>query len=130
MRRSSGTPHFAHRGELGPLHRLWRVNAQEPPGAASNDPHPLPVGIDRWRSLELRHLLALSAIAREGTFSGAAEALGYSQSALSQQIATLERISRTRLLDRAPGRSPCCLTGAGRLMLRHADALIARVSMA
>lgn len=99
-------------------------------GASADGPRALPPGMDRWISLELRHLLALSAIARAGTFSGAAEALGYSQSALSQQIAALEQIGRTRLLDRAPGRSPRGLTEAGRLMLRHADAVIARVMMA
>jgi DNA-binding MarR family transcriptional regulator len=70
------------------------VSAPRTNGAASLK------GIDRWASLELRHLFALSALAREGTFAQAAQALGYSQSALSQQIATLEKITRTRARDR------------------------------
>ena len=40
--------------------------------------------------IELRHLAALRAVAEEGSFIGAADALGYSQAAISQQIAALE----------------------------------------
>ena len=53
---------------------------------------------DRWLGLDLRHLIALKAIADEGSFGKAAERLGYTQSAISQQIAALERIVGLRLI--------------------------------
>src|SRR5919201_2896156 len=81
---------------------------------------------DRFLSLELRHLAALKAIPEEGTFAGAARRLGYTQSAISQQIAALERITDARLIERPPGRRPVGLTPAGALMLRHGSAMLAR----
>src|SRR5207248_2502657 len=79
---------------------------------------------ESWLGLELRHLIALKAIAEQGTFSRAASSLGYTQSAVSQQIATLERIVGQRLIDRPGGPRPVSLTEAGELLLRHADALV------
>lgn len=83
-----------------------------------------------WPRLELRHLLALVAVAEAGTFSGAAERLGYTQSAVSQQIGTLERIVRAPLFERPGGRRPVRLTAAGEMLLTHARAVLARVSSA
>jgi DNA-binding transcriptional LysR family regulator len=83
-----------------------------------------------WPSLELRHLLALLAVAETGTFSAAAEQLGYTQSAVSQQIATLERIVGASLFERLGGRRPVRLTAAGEMLLTHARAVLARVSSA
>ena len=82
---------------------------------------------DRWLGLDLRHLIALKAIADEGSFGRAAERLGYTQSAISQQIATLERIVGLRLIERPGGPRPISLTEAGRILLRHADAIQARL---
>ena len=82
---------------------------------------------DRWLGLDLRHLLALTAIAEEGSFGRAAERLGYTQSAISQQIATLERIVGLRLVERPGGPRPISLTEAGRILVRHAEAIEARL---
>jgi len=85
---------------------------------------------DRWLGVELRHFLALEAVAREGSFGKAAAALGYTQSAVSQQIAALERIVGQRLVERPGGPKPVSLTEAGRLLLTHADAIAARIAAA
>jgi len=80
--------------------------------------------------LELRHLIALKAVASAGSFWKAAEHLGCSQSALSQQIATAEAVVETKLIERSRGRRSSCLTEAGRLLLGHADAIVARLRAA
>lgn len=85
---------------------------------------------DSWLGLELRHLIALKAIADEGAFGRAATRLGYTQSAISQQIATLERIVGQKLIVRPGGPRPVSLTEAGMLLLRHADAIAARLQAA
>jgi molybdate transport repressor ModE-like protein len=85
---------------------------------------------DLWDRLELRHLLTLDAIAREGSFWAAAEALDCSQSAVSQQVAMLERIVGHRLIERWRGRREVAVTEAGRLLLTHTDAIVARLRAA
>jgi DNA-binding transcriptional LysR family regulator len=85
---------------------------------------------DEWLGLELRHLIALKAVAEEGSFGRAAKRLGYTQSAISQQIAVLERIVGQRLVDRPGGPRPISLTAAGRMLLTHADGITARLSAA
>jgi DNA-binding transcriptional LysR family regulator len=85
---------------------------------------------DRWLGIELRHLIALEAVSREGSFGRAATSLGYTQSAVSQQIAMLERIVGERLVERPGGPKPVSLTEAGRLLLGHAQAIVARLSAA
>ena len=77
--------------------------------------------------VEARHLAALQAIAEERSFSKAAERLGYAQSAVSQQIATLERAVGLKLVERPGGPRPVSLTEAGEVVLRHADRLLARL---
>lgn len=83
-----------------------------------------------WSGVEVRHLVALDAVAREGSFRRAALRLGYVQSAISHQIAGLEALTGKRLIDRSRGARPLALTPAGRILLQHADAVIARVRIA
>ena len=83
-----------------------------------------------WPSLELRHMVALQAIAEKGSFWAAADYLGCSASALSQQIGLLERTVGHRLVERSRGRRYVTLTEPGRLLLRHADVIVARLQAA
>jgi DNA-binding transcriptional LysR family regulator len=80
-----------------------------------------------WGAVETRHLEALRAVGEEGSFVAAADRLGYTQSAVSQQIAALERGVGLRLLERPGGRRPVSLTQAGELLLRHARAISDRM---
>ena len=79
--------------------------------------------------LDIRHLQALRAVATEGTFGRAAEALGYTQSAVSQQIAALERIAGHPVFDRPGGPRRVRLTAAGRMLLGHAEQILDRVEL-
>lgn len=83
-----------------------------------------------WLRMELRYLAALEAIATTGSFGHAADELGYTQSAISQQIASLERLIGEPLIDRPGGRRPVGLTPAGGLLLDHAQEILARVRIA
>jgi DNA-binding transcriptional LysR family regulator len=56
--------------------------------------------------IETKHLVALSAVAEEGSFSRAGDVLGFSQSAISQQIAALERAVGTPVFDRPAAPAP------------------------
>jgi DNA-binding transcriptional LysR family regulator len=75
--------------------------------------------------LDLRRLRVLREVARCGSFSAAAEALGYTQPAVSRHIALLERETGTTLLERRP--AGVRLTDAGELLVGHADAILARL---
>jgi DNA-binding transcriptional LysR family regulator len=83
-----------------------------------------------WLGVELRHFAALEAVVRTGSFGRAARDLGYTQSAVSQQIAQLERIVGQRLFDRPGGPRRVEPTEAGLLLLRHADAIVAQIDAA
>ena len=79
---------------------------------------------------EVRHLQALVAVAETGTFGKAAEALGYTQSAVSQQIAALERAAGTVMFDRPGGARPVQLTDAGTVLLGHARQVLSTLRTA
>jgi len=85
---------------------------------------------DGWLGIDLRHLAALEAVARTRSFGRAARELGYTQSAVSQQIAQLERIVGQRLFHRPGGPRRVEPTEAGLLLLGHADAIVARLDAA
>jgi DNA-binding transcriptional LysR family regulator len=78
--------------------------------------------------LEVKRLRILREVAARGSFSAAADALYLSQSAVSQQVATLEREVGMSLLERT--REGPKLTDAGRVLVGHAEAAIARLEEA
>ncbi|MFV0258457.1 MAG: LysR family transcriptional regulator [Acidimicrobiales bacterium] len=77
------------------------------------------------QDLELRHLVALATVADQGTFARAAGELGFSQSAVSQQIAALERIVGEPVFDRPGGPRPVELTPIGALLLEQSRPVLA-----
>lgn len=76
--------------------------------------------------LDVRRLKVLREVAQQGSFSGAAESLSFTQSAVSQQIAALEREAGTRLVERGP--RGVTLTDAGRALVTHTEAVLARLA--
>ena len=77
---------------------------------------------------DVKQLRVLRAVAEHGSFSAAAEALSYTQPAVSQQIAALERRAGTTLVDR--GSRGVRLTDAGRALVDHAEVVLARLAAA
>src|SRR6202012_894600 len=63
--------------------------------------------------IDLKALRALVAVADEGSFRAAARSLGYTQSAISHQVGTLERALEAPLFTRPGGRGAVTLTPAG-----------------
>ncbi|MDX6723131.1 MAG: hypothetical protein QOD73_1535 [Solirubrobacteraceae bacterium] len=76
--------------------------------------------------LDVRRMRVLREVAARGSFSAAAESLAYTQSAVSQQIAALEREAGTLLVER--GARGIRLTDAGRSLVEHTDAILARLA--
>src|SRR5437764_109334 len=67
-------------------------------------------------------------VAYGGSVSAAAQALSYTQSAVSQQIATLEAEAGIALLERHP--RGVTLTAAGQTLVGHAEGILARLDAA
>src|SRR5918992_2052845 len=78
--------------------------------------------------LDVKQLRVLRAVAEHGSFSAAAEALSYTQPAISQQVAALEKQAGTPLVDRTS--RGVRLTEAGRALVDHAEVVLARLAAA
>ena len=76
--------------------------------------------------LDVRRLRVLKEVAERGSFSAAADALNFTQSAVSQQIAALEKETGTTLLQRGAG--GVRLTDAGRALVAHTDVILAQLA--
>jgi DNA-binding transcriptional LysR family regulator len=88
------------------------------------------VGVAPWLGIQVRHLAALESVAEEGSFNKAARKLGYTQSAISQQVAALERIVGERLVVRPERFQKVTPTPAGEIMLEQARGILARLRVA
>jgi len=86
--------------------------------------------LKRWPGIELRHLEALAVVADEGSFRRAARRLGYTQSAISQQIAALERGVGHPVLERPSRGRPLALTDVGARLCRLHDTVEQAISAA
>ena len=78
--------------------------------------------------LDIRRMKVLREVAAKGSFSAAAEALNFTQSAVSQHIAALERETGTQLVERFS--RGVRMTEAGTVLVTHADAILARLESA
>src|SRR5215472_694538 len=78
--------------------------------------------------LNVGRLRVLKEVAQRGSFSAAADALSYTQSAVSQQVATLEAEAGLTLLERHP--RGVSLTAAGQTLVGHAEGILARLEAA
>src|SRR4051794_31666639 len=83
-----------------------------------------------WLGVEPRHLTALVAVQREGSFRGAAACLGLVQSAVSQRISQLEQLVGLELVERSRGQSSVRLTDAGATLIEHAQDILAEFDAA
>src|SRR4029078_6067184 len=75
-----------------------------------------------FTDVSLTALRVFRAVAEQGTFTAAAASLGYTQSAVSRQIAAIERAAGTQLLERRP--DGVRLTPAGRVVVRRATIVL------
>src|SRR5687768_3613836 len=74
---------------------------------------------------DARRLRTFALVVDLGSISGAANVLGYTQSAVSQQLAALERDVGEVLVDRS--QRPLRASRAGALLRPHVDAVLAAI---
>jgi DNA-binding transcriptional LysR family regulator len=80
----------------------------------------------RFRAaLDVRRMRVLREVARRGSITGAADALDYTPSAVSQQLRVLEAEAGVALLERTP--RSVTLTAAGEVLVRHTEVIMARL---
>jgi DNA-binding transcriptional LysR family regulator len=82
-----------------------------------------------WLGIEPRPLATLRAVAKAGSFRGAAAELGYVPSAVSAHVGALERTVGRALVRRRRG-AGIELTAAGLVLLDHAEAILGRLRAA
>ncbi|MFF9207518.1 MULTISPECIES: LysR family transcriptional regulator [unclassified Streptomyces] len=78
-----------------------------------------------FTDVSLTALRVFRAVAEQGTFTAAAASLGYTQSAVSRQIAAIERAAGTELLERR--RQGVRLTAAGRVVMNRATIVLDQI---
>ena len=78
--------------------------------------------------LNVRRMRVLREVANRGSIAAAAQALSFTPSAVSQQIAALEREAGVALVERGP--RSIRLTEAGRALVAHTDGVLARLQTA
>ena len=93
--------------------------------SVSNAKHALIAYVVEVAELTIVGLRVIDEVARQGSFSGAAAVLGYTQSAVSRQVAALEKVTDAALFERLPrGVRP---TMAGDVVIRRARRVLADV---
>lgn len=78
--------------------------------------------------LDVRKLLLLREVEARGSIAGAAKALNYTRSAVSQHLSALEAETGVPLLDRTNGKAT--LTAVGRLLVRHGERILSQLETA
>jgi DNA-binding transcriptional LysR family regulator len=78
--------------------------------------------------LDVRRMKVLREVAEHGSIAAAAQALAFTPSAVSQQIATLEREAGVALVERGP--RSIRLTEAGRALVEHTEGILASLAAA
>jgi DNA-binding transcriptional LysR family regulator len=78
--------------------------------------------------LDVGKLATLRAVIAHGSFSAAGQAIGLTQPAVSRQVSVLERQLGTQLVRRT--QHGVHATEAGRILVDHADAVLARLALA